>query len=124
MSLTRKEKEEQVALLTDTFKSAGSVVFVNFHGLDVSRERGMRTKLRDEGVSYTVAKKTLTKIALDQSGLQGSIPELGGELAIAWSDEATAPARTIYSFQKEYNDAVSILGGIFEGELKDKVQMT
>lgn len=130
MPITRQRKEEIVSELTRTFNDAATVVFVHFHGLDVESERDMRHKLQEKGVEYTVAKKTLTKIALDKASIDGEKPALEGELALAFSSlesqddvDVTAPARLIYNFGQEFGGAVSILGGIFEHTYKDKEEM-
>ena len=124
--LMAKSKDQKVAILerlNDALKNSQSAVFVNFHGLSVSDESEMRSALKEQGVSYFVAKKTLVKRALSESGFTGEVPPLDGELAVAYGDDAVAPAREVYAFTKKYKDALSILGGVFEGEVKDKVSM-
>ncbi len=104
-------------------KDAPSVTFVNFHGLGVAETTQLRQKLRAEGVSYTVAKKTLIKKALKEAAVEGAIPELEGELALTYGADQIAPARGVYEFQKKYKDNLSILGGIFEGSFANKEKM-
>ncbi len=96
-------------------KSSESLVFVNFHGLKVSDETKLRKSLRDQGVGYKVSRKTLLARAL-QGKAEGEIPELAGEVAIAYSNDQTAPAREIYNFQKTHKGLLNIIGGIFEGK--------
>jgi large subunit ribosomal protein L10 len=122
MVLNRQQKEEIVLKLKDVLTKAESVAFVNFHGLGVSDTRALRSALKAEGVGYTVAKKTLVRLALRDVKAEGEVPALLGELAIAYGKETT-PAREIYAFQKKYEDRVSILGGIFEGTYLDKDAM-
>jgi len=123
MAITREKKKEILGNLKDAVSGASSVVFVNFHGLSVRDTSNLRKKLRDAGVSYFVAKKTLTKRALSEEKIEGEIPELGGELAIAYGEDLIAPAREVYEFQKSHKDHVSILGGIFEKSYKNKEEM-
>ncbi|MCI0619954.1 50S ribosomal protein L10 [Candidatus Wolfebacteria bacterium] len=122
MAVTKQKKQEVVAKLKDILSKAESVTFVNFHGLGVSGTALMRSALKQEGVGYMVAKKTLIKLALGGVKAEGDVPALPGELAIAYGAE-TAPAREVYAFQKRYEDKVSILGGIFEGRYLDKEAM-
>jgi len=56
--------------------------------------------------------------------VEGDIPQLDGELALAYSDDLTAPARGVYDFQKGHKDNVAILGGIFEGKYMNQIAMT
>ena len=123
MAINRAKKGEILDKLTEAFKGAKSLVFVNFRGLNVSDATAMRRSLKSEGVSYTVAKKTLTKRALDSEKFEGSVPELPGELALAWGDDAVAPARGIYEFHKKFPDSLKITGGVFEGKFMSAIEM-
>ena len=115
MAITRAKKGEVIDKLTNAFKSAASVVFVNFKGLTVGNTTEMRRTLKNEGVSYTVAKKTLTARALDEQKFEGEKPELLGELALAWGEDLVVPARGVYGFVKKFPENLKILGGVFEG---------
>jgi large subunit ribosomal protein L10 len=123
MAASRAEKGEVVLKLKKAFKNAKSLVFVNFHGLKVSDATEMRRALKKEGVSYAVAKKTLTRMALESEKFVGTVPELPGELALAWGDDLVAPAREIHVFQKKMPETLKILGGIFEGKFMSKSEM-
>ena len=124
MAKTREQKKEIVERLTDAFKNSASSVFVHFNGVNVGEETNMRGALRNEGLSYFVARKTLMKRAWDAAGAKGEAPELEGEIAIAYGgDDPTAPARNIHTFVKEFKDRLAIVGGIYEGEFKDAAGM-
>ncbi|MDE2399392.1 MAG: 50S ribosomal protein L10 [Patescibacteria group bacterium] len=115
MALIKSKKEEIIKDLEGAIKSSESLVFVNFHGLKVSDETALRRDLRKEGVNYRVSRKTLLARAL-KGKAEGEIPELTGEVAIAYSKDEIASPREIYNFQKTHKGALSILGGIFEGK--------
>ncbi len=83
----------------------------------------LRKKLRDNGVGYKVAKKTLLKRALESEKIEGDMPSLDGEVAIAFAKDLIAPAREVYSFQKDHKENISILGGVFEGKFMNKEAM-
>lgn len=121
--LKKSKKEEMVKDLKQTFKDSKSVVFVNFHGMKVADETVLRRDLRDQGVGYKVSRKTLLKRALNNVA-EGELPELGGEVAIAYSADETSSPREIYNFQKSHKGMLSILGGIFDGKFVDGVYMT
>ena len=124
MPLTKDKKKEIVSDLKGAVGESQSLVFVNFHGLSVADANVMRKSLRESAVKFAVAKKTLVKKALGESSVEGEIPELKGELALAWGADLIAPARGVYEFQKKYDGKVSILGGIFEGKYMTAVSMT
>ena len=123
MAITRAKKGEVVEKLKKAFKDAKSLVFVNFRGLNVANTTSMRRALKSEGVSYTVAKKTLTKLALEGEKFKGVEPALDGELALAWGKDLVAPARGIYGFQKKFPESLKIMGGVFEGRFMTAVEM-
>jgi len=123
MAISRTKKGEIVEKLTKALKSAKSLVFVNFHGLNVAGANEMRRALKKEGVSYSVTKKSLTKRVLEGEKFEGTQPELTGELAVAWGEDLVAPARGVYSFQKKFPEGLKILGGVFEGKYMDKSAM-
>ncbi len=124
MAKSRKQKAEILEKLTSIFKDSASTVFVHFKGLSVINETKMRRALEQDGVTYFVAKKTLMRKAAENAGITGDIPELNGEIAIAYgNDDPTAPARGIHNFVKEFNGNVSIAGGIYEGGMIDSVKM-
>lgn len=113
--LQKSKKEEMIKELEKAVKESASVVFVNFHGLKVGEETVLRRDLRDQGVNYKVSRKTLLTRALEGKA-EGAIPELKGEIAIAYSKDQTSGAREVYNFQKTHKGILSILGGIFEGK--------
>lgn len=113
--LQKSKKEEMIKDLEEVIKDSKSLVFVNFHGLKVSEETVLRRNLREQGVSYKVSRKTLLKRALEGKAV-GEVPELSGEVAIAYSKDQTASAREIYNFQKTHKGMLNILGGIFNGK--------
>jgi large subunit ribosomal protein L10 len=83
--------------------------------MKVSDETVLRRELRDKGVNYRVSRKTLLKRALAGKA-EGEIPELAGEVAIAYSSDEIASPREVYNFQKTHKGILSIVGGIFNGK--------
>lgn len=123
MAINKEKKKEIVAGVKDILSKSKSVVFVNFHKLPVSESTAIRKELRSKEVKFTVAKKTLTKIALNEAAPKGDMPELSGELALVYASDLIAPAREIFDFQKKLDGRVSILGGVFDGVYKTKAEM-
>ncbi len=115
MALTKEKKIEIVSKLDDALAKAGGVVFVNFHGLSVGEATKLRGEMRRLGVSYTVAKKTLLRRALAAKGYAGEIPALDGEVAIAYSLDQVAPAKSAHEFAKNNEGKFSLLGGVLDG---------
>ncbi len=113
--LQKSKKEEMIKDLEKAIKGSESLVFVNFHGLKVSDETKLRRELRDKEVNYKVSRKTLLARAL-KGKAEGEVPELAGEVAIAYSKDAISSPREVYNFQKTHKGMLNILGGIFDGK--------
>lgn len=123
MAITKDKKKEILKDINEAFGAAKSVVFVSFHGLNVAGTTDMRRALRSADVKYFVAKKSLVKRALGELSVSGDMPELPGELAVAWGTDLVAPAREVYTFQKKSPDNLKIVGGIFEGKYMAQAEM-
>lgn len=121
--LTKSRKEEMIKEIEAVLDKSKSLVFVNFHGMNVANETALRSDLRDKGVEYRVSRKTLLKRALEGKA-EGELPELSGEVAIAYSSDMIASPREVYNFQKTHQGIPSIIGGIFEGKFMDGAKMT
>lgn len=123
MAITKGKKEEIVAKLDGVKNDSESIVFVGFKGMTVADTTAMRQQLRDNGVGFFVAKKTLMKRSFADA-FEGDMPTLDGEIAVAYSTDAIAPAQSIKEFAGKFKDNVSIVGGVFEGKYKDAAEMT
>lgn len=123
MAITKAKKEEILAKLDEVKDRAESIVFVRFNGLSVAESTDMRAQLREQGIGYFVAKKTLMRRAFGDN-FEGEMPALEGEIAIAYSEDAIAPAQQIKQFAGKYKDNIAIAGGIFQGVYKDQEEMT
>jgi len=122
MALTKTQKEEVLAELREKLAGDQTLVFVNFKSLTVAEVNSFRKTLREAGVGYKVAKKTLVARVLDEKGLTGSAPVLEGEIGVAYSVDAIAAAREVFNFAKGKERPV-IAGGVFEGAYADKAKI-
>jgi large subunit ribosomal protein L10 len=122
MPITKAKKQEMLSKLATVAKNP-SVVFVNFHGLPMPETVELRSALRQNGVGFLVAKKTLVRKAFSEAGIAGELPATEGELALAYSQDALAAAREVYAFQKKFDGKLAIQGGTFESTFQNKVQM-
>ncbi len=123
MAITKAKKEVILAKLGEVRNDSESIVFVKFNGLSVANTTAMRAELREKGVGYFVAKKTLMKRAFD-GAYEGEMPTLDGEIAVAYSADAITPAQQIKEFAGKYKENIFIAGGIFQGVYKDAAEMT
>lgn len=120
MAITKDKKTEIVEKVSAITKDAKTLVFANFKGLSVANQTEMRKALRQAGVGYTVAKKTLLKRGLDAAKYEGEVPALEGEIAMAYGQDELAPARELAVFVKKFGETLSFAGGVFDGKYVDK----
>lgn len=123
MAITKAKKQDILAKLEGVKNESESIVFVKFGKITVGNTTAMRSDLRKDGVGYFVAKKTLMKRAFD-GAFQGTMPVLEGEIAVAYSSDAIAPAQKIKEFSGKFKDSITIVGGVFQGVYKDAAEMT
>ena len=128
MAITKDKKIEIVKKLKEIIEKGKALVLVNFHGLTVAGVNELRRNLRAKGVGYYVAKKTLIKRAFADAPITGVLPELDGEVAIAYlsdraSEDALAPVKEIYDWHKKNAEMIKIIGGVFEGAYAEATKM-
>ncbi len=123
MAITKVKKGEIISKLTDIFAMSQSAAFVKFGKLTVAQANTLRKTLKEKGVGYYVAKKTLIRRALESKKPSGELAPLDGEVAVAYSmneGDTLAPAREVSVFTKKFEKAVELVGGIFEGKFIDR----
>ena len=108
--MDRSQKAESVAQLNAVFNEVGVVVITRNLGLSVKQSTDLRTKMRDAGATYKVAKNRLAKLALKDTQYEGLEEYLTGPTALAWSTDPVAAAKAAVDFAKT-NDRLEIVGG-------------
>ena len=108
--MDRSQKAESVAQLNAVFNEVGLVVVTRNLGLSVKQSTDLRTKMRDAGATYKVAKNRLAKLALKDTQYQGLEDLLTGPTALAWSTDPVTAAKAAVDFAKT-NDKLEIVGG-------------
>jgi large subunit ribosomal protein L10 len=112
--LTKTQKKKVIEDLADKIKRQHSLVFTDISGVNVSEIQKLRRGLRQAGIEYRVAKKTLINLALKQVKQETDISQLVGSLGLAFSyDDPISPAKIIFKFAKEHKN-LKVLGGIME----------
>ncbi|MAQ76934.1 50S ribosomal protein L10 [Candidatus Campbellbacteria bacterium] len=124
MAITKAQKKEISKKLENALSESEAAVFVTFSGLGVEKNNVLRKSLKAHDADYFVAKKTLLKRAIESSAVAGTAPDLGdGMVAVAYGSDPMAPAREVFEFSKTNKDAISIIGGVFEGTFKSQEEM-
>ena len=116
--MDRSEKADLVAELKNVFSETGVVVVTRNLGLSVAQSSDLRSKMRDAGAQFKVAKNRLAKIALEGSKYHSIGEFLTGPTALATSSDPVAAAKVAVEFAKS-NDRFEIVGGAMGETLLD-----
>ena len=117
--MDRSQKADSVAQLNAVFQEAGVVVVTRNLGMSVAQSTDLRTKMRDAGASYKVAKNRLARLALNDTDYAGLSDLLTGPTALAYSTDPVAAAKAAVDFAKT-TDRIEIVGGSMGGQLLDQ----
>ncbi len=126
MPKNKIQKQEIFRDLNERIKKSKSVVFAGFNALGVKDNEVLRSKLREEGGEYYVAKKTLLDLALKENKIEVDIKVLDGKVAAVFSyEDEVASAKILGNFlkDKEKADKIVFLGGVLDGKFLDKSQV-
>lgn len=118
-----EQKKTIVEEITNHVKDAQCVVLVNYSGLTVEQDTILRREFREAGIVYKVYKNTMMNFAFKGTSCESLIEHLHGTNALAISaDDATAPARILSKYAKQY-PALEMIAGVVEGNYNDQAGM-
>lgn len=118
--MTREEKAQVIATLTEAFKSSDAVAVCEYKGLKVSELEALRNKAREVGVQVRVVKNTLADIAFKQAGIEGF--ELKDTNIFLWGDDQLNVAKVVSKFA-ESNDIFTVKAAYMDGEITDAARV-
>ncbi len=113
--------DAKVALVDEIatkFNEATSSVVVEYRGLSVAEVTELRCLLREESIDFKVYKNSMAVRACEKADLAELTESLKGPNAIAFGNDAVAPARVLAKFAKDHS-ALVIKSGVIEGKVVD-----
>lgn len=123
MPMTKAQKVEAVGQLVDRLQESPTIYLTNYSGLTVEQATELRNRFREAGVEYRVVKNTMLRLAMEQvGGFDPLYDALSGPTAVAFAEEASAPARVMKKFLDETKleipslKAASIEGAVYEAD--------
>jgi large subunit ribosomal protein L10 len=116
--VNRTQKEEQVASLKRTFEESNIVVATHYSGMTMQDMTDLRSRMLEAGASFKVTKNRLTRLALQDTNFESLMDLMTGPIALAYSTDPVAAAKTTVNFSKD-NEKLVILGGVFNGQTLD-----
>jgi large subunit ribosomal protein L10 len=111
--VNREEKARVIEELTEKLKG-GSVVLVDYQGINVAQSTQLRARSREAGVEFLVAKNTLAQRAAEAAGAEGISRFLVGPTALAFSEDPVAGAKLMTEFSDEV-ESFEVKGGLLDG---------
>ena len=111
------EKKKIVEDLTEKLKSK-SGVFVDYSGITVNEDTGLRVKMREANVDYSVVKNTMMKFAIKNVGFEEleSIFHNTTSMAVS-NDDPIAPARIVKEYADKHPNYFNIKAGFMDGKI-------
>lgn len=123
MITVKEKKSKAINEIKEKAGASKSVIFLNFCGETVVKTMKLKKELAKRESSYKVAKKTLIKKALTDSGVSGIYPDFKGELALIFSQTENISDVLKFLSITAKEGKFKVMGGVFENEFKDAIFM-
>lgn len=111
--LTRVQKEELLEKIKSDL-SQPALILIDYRGLKVGEISQLRSDLASRGMNLKVAKNTLLRRALQQSGQTLPAKILDRPLAYVIASDELTPSKLVDQFGREHEN-LEILGGLISG---------
>jgi large subunit ribosomal protein L10 len=118
VAITRDKKQALVAQMSDALKSSKLAVYAQYKDLSVADMQELRALAREAGVTITVIKNRLVRVAMSQveTYKDTDASALEGQLLYAISsDDEVAPAQVLDKFAKTHPELQFVGGFSAEG---------
>ncbi len=115
--MLKPEKEKIVAELTERLRSSETLIVADYRGLSVKEVDDLRTKLLEQGASFTVVKNSLTRRAAEAAGADALMALLDGPSAIAFLDAGGDPVAVAKALADSARTTkiLEVRGGVMQG---------
>jgi len=115
--MQKEDKERIVAELTDKLQASETLIVADYRGLTMPQIDGLRSKLIEQGATFTVVKNTLTRRAAEAVGADALLALLEGPSAIAFVEADGDPVAVAKALADSARDTkvLEIRGGVMSG---------
>lgn len=118
-----ENKQAVVSYVQERVQASASTVLVEYRGLNVGQITELRRKLTAEGIEFKVLKNSYMQRAVEGTEFEGLKESMTGPNAVAFSDDAVAPARILAEFAKK-NKKLVLKAGIVDGQVVNTEELT
>jgi large subunit ribosomal protein L10 len=117
MAVTKARKIEQVQVLTEEIKEAGTAILASFKGLKAAQTEELRKTVRGAGGTYKVVKNTLAERAAEGSKIGPALKNLTGVTSLVYTKgDPVMLAKALAKYAKD-NPEFTFKAGIVEGKV-------
>ncbi|MGW8168474.1 MAG: 50S ribosomal protein L10 [Sulfurovaceae bacterium] len=120
--MTKAEKQQLVAELTNEFKEASAIIVCDYKGMSVYELESIRKNARENDAKVKVVKNTLASIALknaDQEGL-----ELVNTNLVIWGSDQLSTCKIADKAATAFKEKFAVKSGLLEGKVTDVATIT
>ena len=115
--MTRTEKEQLVAEMTEAFKASQAVVVCDYKGVTHKELEAVRVLAAENDAHVKVVKNNLASIAFANAGIEGL--ELKETNLLVWGADQISTCKTADKAAIELKDRFVIKAGALEGQAVD-----
>lgn len=112
MAISKAQKTAIVDDVTSRLAGTEVVIVTKNNGLSVAQVSELRSKARQAGASYKVAKNRLVKRVLPETRFDSLAPYFVGPTAITTGTDPVGAAKAVVEFAKT-NEQLEIIGGAY-----------
>ncbi len=121
--MNRKQKENLVKKLHQTFLDSQSIIVTHMNGLTVAETTDLRSSMRKANCNFKVTKNKIVKLALKKTKFEYLDNLFAGPTAIGSSEDEISPAKVLVNFTNE-NEKIKIIGGGIDDKLLSVEEIT
>lgn len=123
--MPNQKKLTLVSEISQTLKSAKSIVLIDYRGLTTKQLETLRKKAEEANGNLQIAKNTLLRLAFEKNGLKlPELNELEGPTAIITSSDENSALKAINEAYKTFGSNLLVKMGILDNSPINKSQAT
>ena len=115
--MTREEKVNIVADLTEEFKNANAILVCDYRGMTCGELEKVRAAALETGTKVRVCKNTLVGLALKNADQEEV--ELVDTNIFVWGEDQISACKTADNAASDFKDKFVIKAGLIEGKVAD-----
>ncbi|MEJ2436791.1 MAG: 50S ribosomal protein L10 [Sulfurovaceae bacterium] len=115
--MTKAEKQQLVAELTDGFKDAGAIVVCDYKGMGVKDIESVRKMARETDAKVKIVKNTLASIAL--ANTEHEKLDFVDMNMVIWGSDQVATCKIADKTAADFKEKFAIRSALLEGKVVD-----